>query len=118
MARGRGPRQGRQVSLRPDGAGVTPGPDGTSALLEVRVQPGARRTGLSGAWNGTLKLAVSAPPEDGRANEAAQALLAELFGLRSSAVELVRGHSARTKLFRLALAPDAARRRLAELLNT
>lgn len=83
--------------------------------LTVRVQPGARRTGLSGSWNGLLKLAVAAPPEDGRANAAAGALLAELFGLRPSAVTLVRGHSARTKVFHLALAPSAARARLEEL---
>ena len=90
---------------------------GRSVLLSVRVQPGARRAGAMGRWNGLLKLAVAAPPEDGRANEAALALLAELFGLRPSAVALVRGHSARTKVFRLALSPAAARARLAALLS-
>lgn len=100
-----------------------PAPDGLSeegpgsVRLRVRVQPGARRTGPAGSWNGLLKLAVAAPPEDGRANEALQALLAELFGLRPSAVELLRGHSARTKDFRLALPPAAARARLAALLS-
>ena len=85
-------------------------------LLGVRLQPGARRSGPAGSWNGRLKLAVAAPPEGGRANRAACALLAELFRLRPSAVELVRGHSSRTKVFRLALAPARARARLAELL--
>lgn len=99
-----------------------PSPDGLQAetsgagvCLEVRVQPGARRTGVAGRWNGVLKLAVAVPPEDGRANEAVRLLLAELFGLRPSAVELLRGHSARTKVFRLALALDDARKRLATL---
>lgn len=87
-----------------------------SVLLEVRLQPGARRSGARGSWNGRLKLAVAAPPEDGRANAAAAALLAELFGLRPSAVELVRGHSSRSKVFRLALPHERARARLAELL--
>lgn len=94
--------------------GLTPSGDGVR--LEVRVQPGARRAGAAGSWNGLLKLAVAAPPEDGRANAAAAELLAELFGLRPSAVELVRGHSSRNKVFQLALAPERARQRLTELL--
>lgn len=90
--------------------------DGRTVLLRVRVQPNARRAGPAGSWNGLLKLAVPAPPEDGRANAAAAALLAELFGLRPSSVVLLRGHSSRTKVFRLALPAAAARARLAELL--
>ena len=105
----------------PDAAGLRAEADGRAVLLSVRIQPGARRAGaagtVAGTWNGWLKLAVSAPPADGRANEAACALLAELFGLRSSAVTLVRGHSARSKVFRLELAAPAARARLAELLG-
>jgi uncharacterized protein (TIGR00251 family) len=88
-----------------------------SVLLQVRVQPGARRSGPKGSWNGLLRLAVAAPPEDGRANAAAAALLAELFGLRPSSVALVRGHSSRSKVFRLGLPLAAARARLAELLR-
>jgi hypothetical protein len=94
--------------LRADGA--------ASVLLEVRVQPGARASAPRGAHAGRLKLALAAPPEGGRANEAAAALLAELFGVRPSAVVLVRGHSSRVKLFRLSLPFAAARPRLAALL--
>jgi len=98
--------------------GLTSEPGERTVLLEVRVQPGARRARCAGSWNGRLKLAVSAPPADGRANEAAAALLAELFDLRASGVELVRGHTSRSKLFRLKLAPGAARARLDELLRS
>jgi len=95
---------------------LQPEADGKAVRLTVRVQPGARRAAPAGSWNGLLKLAVTAPPEGGRANAAVLALAAELFGLRPSAVTLVRGHSARTKVLRLALAPAAARARLTELL--
>lgn len=99
----------------PDAHGLAPaGPD--AVQLSVRVQPGARRAGPAGSWNGLLKLAVGAPPEDGRANAAAAALLAELFGLRPSSVELLRGHSSRSKVFRLSLPETRARARLLELL--
>ena len=87
-----------------------------AALLPVRAQPGARRPGVAGTWNGHLKLAVAAPPDAGRANKALVALAAKLFGLRPSAVELVRGHSSRQKLLRLELPPAELERRLALLL--
>ncbi|MEK7329851.1 MAG: DUF167 domain-containing protein [Candidatus Eisenbacteria bacterium] len=68
------------------------------ARLAVRVQPGARGSALVG-WmaDGTLKLRVSAPPEDGRANRAVVELLALALGLRPAAVRVVRGPSSRAK---------------------
>ena len=48
--------------------------------------------------DGTLKLAVSAPPENGRANAAVVELLAEVLGLRARQLKLVRGAGSRTKV--------------------
>ncbi len=70
-------------------------------VLHVRVQPGARRTGLAGTGGGWLRLRVAAPPVQGRANETARGYLAELLGLPASAVVLVGGAAARTKRFLL-----------------
>lgn len=69
-----------------------------TARLKVRVQPRARGSGLVG-WmaDGTLKLTVSEPPEDGRANRAVAELLARTVGVRGAAVTVVRGRAARTK---------------------
>ncbi|MBI5362735.1 MAG: DUF167 domain-containing protein [Planctomycetes bacterium] len=89
---------------------------GKACVLPVRAQPGARRAGLAGTWNGMLKLAVSAPPEDGRANAELQELVAELFRLKKHEVRLVAGEKARAKRFRLALALPLARTRLDALL--
>ena len=83
--------------------------------LEVRAQPGAKRSGFAGFWNGMPKIAVSAPPENGRANAALEAEIAKLFGLRASGVSLASGTSARAKKFRLALAPAIVEARLKEL---
>jgi hypothetical protein len=74
--------------------------DGT-VVLSVYVQPGATRAGIVGLHGDALKLRVTAPPEDGRANKAVVALLAEACGLAPSAVELVRGATSRRKQFRL-----------------
>jgi uncharacterized protein (TIGR00251 family) len=64
---------------------------GRAAVLALRVQAGAKRTGLAGTWNRRLKIAVQAPAEDGRANREALACLAELLGLSVRRLELVRG---------------------------
>ena len=72
------------------------------ALLSVRVQPRARRMK---SWAGratTLRVRVTAPPIDGRANDAVVVLLAEVFGVPRSSIELVSGATSRTKLFRFA----------------
>ena len=86
--------------------------------LALRVQPGARRTALvarlaSGEW----KVAVSAPPVDGRANDAVVELMSDLLGVRRSQVTLVRGASARSKVVEVeGLSAEAADQRLANAL--
>ena len=67
--------------------------------LRLRVHPGAKRTGVVG-WmaDGTLKLSVREAPEDGRANRALVAWLAEALGVRESAVRVVRGQGGRSKV--------------------
>ena len=111
----------RSPRAAPDGARRAPVrvealDGGRAASLAVRAQPGARRSGVLGAWNGALKLGVGAPPEDGRANDGLVRLVAELFDLRPSAVSLVAGERSRNKTFRLEASPDRVRRRLDELL--
>lgn len=66
-------------------------------ILPIRAQPGARKTALIGEHGGALKLAVTAPPEDGRANAALIELVRELLGLKRSQVELIGGATSRDK---------------------
>jgi uncharacterized protein len=68
-------------------------------ILSVRAQPGARRTGIKGEQAGALKLAVTAPPVDGRANQALIELLRELLGVKRSQVALLSGATSRDKKF-------------------
>jgi uncharacterized protein len=71
------------------------------ALLPVRVQPRARRDEVVG-WQGTtLRVRVTAPPTEGRANQAVMALLAEALGVPRASIELVSGAAARDKLVRV-----------------
>ncbi len=66
-------------------------------VVDVHVQPQSGRTAVVGRHGAALKLRVAAPPRDGRANEAACALLARTLGVAPSAVSLVSGATSRSK---------------------
>jgi uncharacterized protein (TIGR00251 family) len=68
-------------------------------VIAVRAQPGARRNALVGEHNGALKVAVAAPPEKGKANEAIADVLCAALHLKRSQVELVAGPASRDKKF-------------------
>jgi len=95
---------------------VQPRDGGRGALLAVRAQPGARRAGVLGTWNGHLKIGLHSPPEGGRANQELVDLVARLVGLRSSQVSLVRGPRSRTKVLALDAPPRLVLERLLALL--
>lgn len=69
--------------------------------VSVRVQPGAKRDAVVGLHAGAVKIALSAPPVDGRANEALIAFVAERVGLPRARVSLVAGASSRSKVLRI-----------------
>jgi uncharacterized protein (TIGR00251 family) len=95
---------------------IRPADGGRAALLGVRAQPGARREGIAGTWNGLLKIAVRAPALEGRANEELVRVLAEALALRAAQVTIERGGRSRAKELRVELSPDELRARLERLL--
>lgn len=66
--------------------------------VAIRVRPGASRTEVGGSHDGALVVRVAARAVDGKATEAALRAVAEAFGLRRRAVELVSGATSRTKV--------------------
>jgi uncharacterized protein (TIGR00251 family) len=78
---------------------ITITPHGEGATLAVRAQPGARKNAVLGEQAGALKVAVTAPPEDGRANAALVQVLHDWLGLKRSQIELVNGTTHRNKVF-------------------
>jgi hypothetical protein len=87
-------------------------------VLPVRAQPGARRAGVQGEQNGALKISVTAPPEDGRANAALVEELRDALKVKRSQVELLSGQTARDKRFLIrGLTRAELEARLAELLG-
>lgn len=91
------------IALHPEGV-----------VLSVRAQPNARKNAVLGVRGGALRVAVSAPPEDGRANEALVEVLRGWLGVRRSEVELVAGHTNRDKRFLIrGLTPESLAERIA-----
>ncbi|HYF45936.1 MAG TPA: DUF167 domain-containing protein [Acidimicrobiales bacterium] len=70
-------------------------------LLSVHAQPGAGRSQVVGRHGDALKIRVAAPPTLGRANEELIGLVADVFGVKPAAVELVSGAGGRQKRFRV-----------------
>jgi uncharacterized protein (TIGR00251 family) len=69
------------------------------SILPVRAQPGARKSAVIGEHAGALKVAVTALPEDGRANKALIETLAAALGIKRSQIELLSGPTSREKRF-------------------
>lgn len=65
--------------------------------LDVYVQPRASKNRVAGLHGSAIKLCVTAPPVDNRANEAVVALLADLLGLPKTSVSIKSGRQGRLK---------------------
>jgi uncharacterized protein (TIGR00251 family) len=90
-------------------------PDGS--ILNVRAQPGARCNAVLGEREGTLRVAVSSPPDKGKANAAIVRYLAEILRCKMSQISLISGGTSRQKrLLITGLRPDELRLRVERLL--
>jgi hypothetical protein len=69
--------------------------------LSVRLHPGARKNGVTGVHAEALKIALTTPPVDGKANEALIAFLADSLHLPRARVALVAGATSRAKMVRI-----------------
>lgn len=82
--------------------------DSAGLVLAVKAQPGARRVAIGpvldatplAGWPGArLKIAITAPAKDGRANEAIITALAAWLGVKAAAITLIAGATTRDKKF-------------------
>jgi len=69
--------------------------------LKVKVVPGARRTEIVGRYDEGVKVRVSAPPENGKANRVLVEVLARQLGVREDAVRVVRGQTSPQKVLEI-----------------
>jgi uncharacterized protein (TIGR00251 family) len=78
--------------------------------IDVHVQPRASRNAVIGWRDGSLRVALTAPPVEGAANAALIELLAESLGLKRRQVSVVGGQTSRKKVVELDAADEAALR--------
>jgi uncharacterized protein len=80
----------------------------------VKVQPRARKNAITGAVGDALKLALTAPPLEGRANQAVIDFLAEALEIPRASVTIASGETSRRKVVRV---NGVSRRAVEEKLN-
>jgi uncharacterized protein (TIGR00251 family) len=84
----------------------------------VKVQPRARKNTIMGVVGDALKLALIAPPIEGRANQAVVEFFAELFEIPRASVTIASGATNRNKVVRIVgLSKEVVENRLAEISN-
>jgi uncharacterized protein (TIGR00251 family) len=81
------------IPLRETGKGVS---------FTVKVHPRARKNAITGEVGEALKLALTAPPVDGKANQAVIEFFADLFEIPRSSVTITSGLTSRLKVVRIA----------------
>jgi len=72
------------------------------ATFQIKVHSRARKNAVTGVLGDALKLALTAPPAEGRANQACIAFLADVLNVPRSSVTIAAGESNRQKLIRIA----------------
>ena len=92
------------IKLIESAAGVT---------FAVKVHPRAKKNAITGEVGAALKVALTAPPVDGKANAACIDFFAKLLNVPRSSVTIASGQSSRNKVIRISgLSAEEVRRRL------
>jgi len=87
--------------------------NGSYATFAIKVHPRAKKNAISGELGDALKLSLTAPPIEGRANEACVEFLANLLKLPRFSVTIASGHSSRRKVIRVVgLSAEEVRKRI------
>ena len=69
--------------------------------LKIKVEPRSSRNCISGIMDDKIKVKLHAPPVGGAANEELIELLSEEFGVKKTAIRIIRGHSSKEKVIEI-----------------
>ena len=94
---------------------VTLNETASGIAFAVRVHPRAKKNAIIGELGEAVKVALTAPPIDGRANQACIKFFADLLDIPRSAIKIVSGQSNRNKVICVTgISAEALRNRIAE----
>ena len=87
----------------------------SGATFTVKIHPRARKNAVTGKIGDALKISLTAPPVEGRANQALREFLAELLNVPRSSIKIVAGQNSRSKVISVSgLSVEDVRSRLAQ----
>jgi len=87
--------------------------NGDGVSFAVKIHPRAKKTGITGEIGDALKVSLTAPPVEGRANQACIEFLAKLLKVPRSSVTIASGQTSRNKVIRVSgVAAQYVRERL------
>lgn len=85
----------------------------------IKVHPRARKNAITGTMGDALKLALTAPPVEGKANQAVIEFFADLFAIPRSSVTIASGETSRNKIVRITgLSRSTVEQRLSAALSS
>lgn len=72
-----------------------------SLNIQVQIQPGSSKDQIIGLHNGRLKIKISAPPVDGKANQNLIEFIAKALGVSKSKIDIVKGRTSKLKTLKI-----------------
>ena len=74
---------------------------GNDIIIKVKIIPGSSKNKIIGVYNDSLKITITAPPVEGKANKKCIAYLAKYFNVAKSKIEIISGLASKNKLIRI-----------------
>lgn len=74
---------------------------GNDLIIKVKVNPSSSKNNIDGVYNNTLKISLTAPPVEGKANKKIIAYLAKKFAIAKSKIEIISGKTSKNKLIKI-----------------
>lgn len=74
---------------------------GNDIVIKVKIVPGSSKNKIDGVYNNTLKISITAPPVEGKANKKCIAYLAKYFDVAKSKIKIISGQTSKNKLIKI-----------------
>ena len=74
---------------------------GNDIVIKVKIVPGSSKNKIDGVCNNALKISITAPPVEGKANKKCIAYLAKYFDIAKSKIEIISGQTSKNKLIKI-----------------
>lgn len=78
-----------------------------SFFISVLIQPNSKKSEIQGIHDQKLKIRISSPPVDGKANEEVIRFFAKLLGIKKNQIEILKGHTDKNKLIKISEITEA-----------